>query len=142
MIVSSGWRLVPSVLLGVLFCCLVSWSGQAVGHGLVQKGTKEAKLSDTPGLTDYISTTKADIVKMTDDWKKLPKKPISFGCNLILAHGSLVNRVSPEVLEKYADAIKESGATRVDFNPVVRAQFDAEAAKKYKVLAEHIRKRG
>lgn len=126
----------------VVLCGLLTGLGVSAAAAARQEAKKPKDGAHVAGLAEYMKETEAQIKKVMAENAKLPKKPIAFGCNMILAHGSLVNRVPLEVLEKYADAIKEAGAQRVELNPVVRAHGDAEALKKYKALVEHIRKLG
>ena len=67
-----------------------------------------------------------------------------FSANLVLAHAAFIKYFPLDVLMKYADALKEAGARRIDIytNPAAWAQNDFATIAKYKALIEHIRKIG
>jgi hypothetical protein len=73
-----------------------------------------------------------------------PRHSLTFGANLVFAHGALIKRFPPDILLSYADALKEAGAERIEIyaSPATWADGDSETIAKYDELIEHIRKIG
>lgn len=137
---SSRCNKFPGVILTAFLAVVGFWPGHAMGQAPRRQPSKKGE--EPPGLSEYTSTTGSEIQKMMDEYSRLPKKPIGFACNMILAHGALIQRVPLEVLLACADALKEAGAQRIDINPMVTSHPDAEVASKYKALIQHIRELG
>jgi hypothetical protein len=112
---------------------LVLWSaGLAVADGVLT----------APGLADYLRQTDADITRITNDCAPLPRQPIGFGANLVLAHGGTIGRYDLDVLQPYVAALKAAGAQRLEFNPTVRPRAEPRTARKYQALVAEIRRLG
>ena len=69
---------------------------------------------------------------------------LTFGANLVFAHGALIKRFPLDILLSYADALKEAGAGRIEIyaSPATWADGDGETIAKYDALVDHIRKIG
>ena len=69
---------------------------------------------------------------------------LTFGANLVFAHGALIKRFPLDILLSYADALKEAGAGRIEIyaSPATWSDGDGETIAKYDALVDHIRKIG
>lgn len=73
-----------------------------------------------------------------------PRQPLIFSSNLFFAHGAAIPAIPEDVLIKYADALHDAGAGRVDINlaidPWVKGQKDI--VDKYDAVIARIRRHG
>jgi hypothetical protein len=92
--------------------------------------------------TRYFNSVNAAINHLINQCGALPKKPIIFSGNMTLAYGTAVRFVPVPVLLRYADALKEAGCRRIDFNPGLTSLSDPAVADKYDALVRHIRELG
>jgi len=69
---------------------------------------------------------------------------LTFSANLDFAHRQYISHCSTDLLLKYADALKEAHATRVDINPGLWPwiSHDQKNIEKYDALVRHIRELG
>ena len=143
-------RLTPCHLAALLlpFLSVAPETGgdRAVGQDAGNPAQAGIQTSDpiakTEGLPEYLKRTDLQINRMMAAYGNAPRNPLVFGCNLVLAHGGIINRVPVPVLLKSADALKEAGAQRIEMNPLVKDGGDPRAARKYKAVIEHIRALG
>jgi hypothetical protein len=90
----------------------------------------------------YFNRANIAINQLLAQSSALPRKPILFSGNMTLAYGTAIRFVPVPVLLRYADALKEAGCRRVDFNPGLTSLSDPAVAAKYDALVRHIRELG
>ncbi len=113
------------VLAGLSVSCLA-------GQGLFRRGMSPEA---------YTSALSAALTDLQAQCAGLEKQRLSFGLNLFLAHEAWIRGQPREVLVKAVDAIKEAGATRVDFNPGLFPWLDGDQANiaKYDAVVDRAR---
>jgi hypothetical protein len=79
---------------------------------------------------------------MIESYSTMPQNPIRFSGNMIYAYGTTIRQTPDDVLIAYADALKEAGLNRIDFNPSISSLTDPAALAKYDILIAHIREIG
>jgi hypothetical protein len=90
----------------------------------------------------YINSVNSALDNLIAKFSKLPKQPVIFSANLLLAHGVGVQGVPTKALLEYVDALKEAGAQRIEFNPGVTNVDNPEVMEKYDAVVKHIRELG
>jgi hypothetical protein len=73
-----------------------------------------------------------------------PRHPLHFSANLFFAHGAFIQYMPQDALLKYADALRDAGANRVDINLAIDAWRNnkPDVIKKYDAVSERIRQDG
>jgi hypothetical protein len=125
-------NLCRNIAIGFAFCA-ASWI-----PGLAA----DAAPAPSPDQLADLRQMNITIDPMIEKYSGLPKKPILFSTNMQFAYGAAIRRVPEDVLLRYADALKEAGVGRIDFNPSIASLTDPLALGKYDVLIAHIRTLG
>jgi hypothetical protein len=120
-------------LLVVLLCFVLGGSGRPPGAwGAVSTQDQ------------YIDLMTKSLDRIVEKLRERPRHPVLFSANLFFAHGAVIPFVPPETLLRYADALSEGGARRIDINPAIDPWRDStpEIIQKYDALIAHIRDGG
>jgi hypothetical protein len=135
-----GRWLIPVVALG----------GQVLnpgpGRGSPAAAGRFSVQAAAPSLTreQYLERTGAVLDALIRRLRVAPRSPVLFSANLFFAHGGAVAFFSADTLIRYADALREAGAGRIEFNPSIAPWVtgDTETIDKYDALVAHIRASG
>ncbi len=122
-----------SFLWAMMICLSMSY----VAQGQSENSAEHAK-------RQFIESVNRDLDRLSSELQGKEKGHMSFGANLVFAHGAFIKGFPAEALLKYVDALKESGAHRIEINPAIDPWVDGDAAtiRKYDALVEHIHRSG
>jgi hypothetical protein len=90
----------------------------------------------------YISSLNSALDDLIAKLSTLPQQPVTFGANLLMAHGVGVEGAPTKALLEYIDALKAAGAQKIEFNPGVTNVDNPEIMEKYDAVVKHIREVG
>lgn len=92
----------------------------------------------------YLDLMTKALDRVLERLRERPRHPVLFSANLFFGHGAVIPYIPAETLLRYADALSEGGARRIDINPAIDPWRDGkpEIIQKYDALIAHIHDAG
>lgn len=108
---------------------------------------KSSVLASNLTQSEYISKLNAaldQVISKSQAGANANKSSMHFSTNLFLAHGAFIKYIPQDILLKYVDVIKASGADRIDISPspAFWTNNDKAMIAKYDAVVDRIRQDG